>query len=268
MTTTSSPTIARTKKVSEYGYREVEYKEISFINRIKQLFKKNQSGKANINSIQITPESTAIKELLNSLSNIIDPGAEDQHLLAGIETWFSSQPQTRKKIFQELRKTAKIHHEYNFLLAFFYQQGIGTRVQTKKTFKYYKRAAEKDDYFGQNQLGWCFQNGIGTRWDYDKAFQWYLSSAKGGDFSGMCNLAYCYTDGTGTTVDEKEAFYWFLKSAESGIAVSQNAVAGCFQNGKGTTKDIHKALYWYRRSLKHGYHFWHLGLRKLMTKGY
>ncbi|CAG8643084.1 11539_t:CDS:1 [Ambispora leptoticha] len=241
-----------------------------FIDTLKNIFRKSKKNGSNPQENVITPESTKLNILLESLSQIIDPGAEDQHYLAKIESWLEEyRPQTnRKQVFRQLNRIAKHYHEYNCLLAFFYQHGIGTRIHTKKSFKYYKRGAENNDKFAQNQVGWSYQNGIGTKRDFDKAFRWYTVSAEAGDTSGMCNLAYCYVDGTGTARDLNKAFFWFKKSAESGIAVSQFALAGCYRNGQGTPKDIHKALLWYQKALKHGYDFWRLDLHQILVVGY
>ncbi|CAG8627399.1 447_t:CDS:2 [Ambispora gerdemannii] len=67
------------------------------IDTLKNIFKKS---KKNGNSLEneITPESTKLNTLLESLSYIIDPGAEDQHYLAKIETCIQATTSNRKTL--------------------------------------------------------------------------------------------------------------------------------------------------------------------------
>lgn len=62
-------------------------------------------------------------------------------------------------------------------IAYFYENGIGTKVNNKAAFKYYKMAYEIGDVRATEGLGRCYARGKGIAFDFKKAVK-YLSEAK------------------------------------------------------------------------------------------
>ncbi len=62
-------------------------------------------------------------------------------------------------------------------IAYYYECGIGTKVDRKAAFGHYKRAFELGDIRATEGLGRCYARGIGTAFDFKKASK-YLSEAK------------------------------------------------------------------------------------------
>ncbi|RIA98210.1 hypothetical protein C1645_813080, partial [Glomus cerebriforme] len=60
---------------------------------------------------------------------------------------------------------------------------------------------------------YCYENGIGTKINRRRAFELYQKAADLGNARGIINLAYCYHRGIGTNVDKQKAFELFQKAA-------------------------------------------------------
>ena len=63
-----------------------------------------------------------------------------------------------------------------------YRNGIGVEKDPEEAVKWYRKAAEQNNHWGQYWLGYCYENGYGVERDKDKAYHWYaLASAQGND---------------------------------------------------------------------------------------
>ncbi|RIA79450.1 hypothetical protein C1645_840659, partial [Glomus cerebriforme] len=60
---------------------------------------------------------------------------------------------------------------------------------------------------------YCYESGIGTKINRRRAFELYQKAADLGNARGIINLAYCYHRGIGTNVDKQKAFELFQKAA-------------------------------------------------------
>ncbi|CAG8444682.1 11614_t:CDS:1 [Ambispora gerdemannii] len=193
-----------------------------------------------------------LEQLYKKFISVIDPGAEDQHLLQCIRVHQSTHNISDYELFNMLHSIVNNTPKYTCMLALLYQYGVGTTRDNFQMYGYYKVAAAHGDLFGMNQLGWCYQQGIYVDQDPEIAFMWYTKSAQFGNTTGQCNLAYCYLDGIGTKICWSKGFYWFLKSAQGGIAVSQYNLARFYRYSMGFNRDLHEAIKWYRRSMMQG----------------
>jgi len=133
-----------------------------------------------------------------------------------------------------------------------YFNGTGVAKDEKVAVKWYTKAADKGDGWSQNKLGNCYANGIGVEKDYKKALDWFRKGAEQEDGSATGNVGRCYETGTGVAKDEKEAVKWYTKAADKGDGWSQDKLGNCYANGIGVEKDYKKALEWYRKGAEQG----------------
>ncbi|CAG8557559.1 10103_t:CDS:2 [Ambispora gerdemannii] len=181
--------------------------------------------------------------LLKAFSSIKNTGGQDEHLLDCVQNWFSQHEKfNRTQIFEHLEQVARKNHDYACLLGFFYDSAFGTTKNPQEAFKWYLRAAEHNDAFGQNQVGNFFLGGYGTRTDNEKAFYWYQKSADNGCSTAKSNLGYCYENGVHVKKNYRYAFYWYSKSAEMSNELGKYNLAYVFMYGVGTNVDVHRTL--------------------------
>ncbi|KAG9291225.1 hypothetical protein G9A89_021727 [Geosiphon pyriformis] len=202
-----------------------------------------------------------LRSLYIDFNSILDPGGEDENLIECISTWCYDNKYKHDQLFKELYETTRKKLEFSCMLAFCYHHGIGTAQDQQAAFKWYSKAAEIGDSFGQNQLGWCFHTPLGTQIDCNKAFYWYEKAAESGNPSGQANLGFCYRNAVGTKVDLKKAFYWYSMSAKAGDCLGQCNFARCYLSGWGTESDIHLAINWYKKAQKNRSEFAPLTLK-------
>lgn len=69
-----------------------------------------------------------------------------------------------------------------------YYDGVLVAKNLKKAFKYFEKAALKNDALAQNNLAWMYENGEGTIKDIEKAKYWYKISLNNGFSLAAKNL--------------------------------------------------------------------------------
>jgi len=90
--------------------------------------------------------------------------------------------------------------------------GVGTKINYKKAFYYFQKAAENGNKFAQYNLGNCYKNGEGVEKDANKAFLLYQKSAEQGYKEALFQLGDFYDKGIGIEKDEKKSIYWYQKA--------------------------------------------------------
>ncbi|CAG8518191.1 57_t:CDS:1 [Ambispora gerdemannii] len=236
-----------------------------------------------------TDESRFVHEVLKIFRSQHRKCRDDKEILQEIQNYIRENKYHEILLFlyiQEHRHNTNFHS----LLAFMYYWGIGTSIDAKESFFWYKTAAENGDALGQNELGACYGMGRGVKLNNDLAVYWYKKAAHSGSPMGQFNYGSCLASGDGTPTDWKAADYWLNKSAENGCSnaldllgycysagkgarlkderrgylyFQRAAVAGhygghynmaeCHQNGTGVSKDLHQAIRFYRKSSDEGY---------------
>ena len=98
-----------------------------------------------------------------------------------------------------------------------YLLGRGVKQDNEKAFYYFRKAANQNDAFAQNELAYMYAAGKGTPREDAKAFKWYKAAANHGLISAQYNLALLYLHGIGTKADKKLALEWLQKSAQGGF---------------------------------------------------
>jgi TPR repeat protein len=68
-----------------------------------------------------------------------------------------------------------------YMLGYFYNNGIGAKQNYKEAIKWYKLAAEQDSATAQKKLGVCYADGKGVKQNYKEALRWFQLAAEHGD---------------------------------------------------------------------------------------
>ena len=89
--------------------------------------------------------------------------------------------------------------------------------------------------------------------DYEESFRWSKKAADREDLDAMYCLALCYEHGRGTTINPTKAAMTYQKAAELGHAPSQWNLAVCYLNGQGYERNEAKGLSWAYESAAQGY---------------
>ena len=98
--------------------------------------------------------------------------------------------------------------------AFDKKNGVSTNdLETilKKSFGYFKRAAEQRDPNGFINLGTCYLRGLGCKQDMVMAFDCFKSAAEAGHPEGMDNVSACYQFGHGVAPDTELSLFWGMR---------------------------------------------------------
>ncbi|GBC06910.1 hypothetical protein RclHR1_07130009 [Rhizophagus clarus] len=123
------------------------------------------------------------------------------------------------KLYQKAASLGNPKSQYN--LALMYEAGIFEN-NNNKAFELCKKSAEGGYSGGINLLAYYYNFGIGTKVDIEKAFELYQEAANLGNCDAQNNLAFLYERGNGVEKDINQAIYWYKKSAKQGSSIAQN----------------------------------------------
>jgi len=154
------------------------------------------------------------------------------------------------QLIQEVSAGASPFEQYD--LGWFYEFGIGTKVNLPKALEFYRKSAEAGNAYGIDAMALLSEQGKGVSKDAAEAIRWYTKAATRGDGWAMNRLASFYENGAGVEKSEERAFDTYLKSAKLGDEWGQNNVGNCYYHGRGTRKDLEKAYGWYKKSAEQG----------------
>ena len=90
------------------------------------------------------------------------------------------------------------------------------------------------------ELARCFEHGIGTKIDRRQAFAWYKIAKERGDFDAVCDLGRCYARGIGVAFNFKLSTELLTTSAKLGNQVAKEELIRLYENKK---RHMTKALY-------------------------
>ena len=91
--------------------------------------------------------------------------------------------------FREARQ-GKPQAQYNLGVVYF--KGVGVSTDHEEAFKWFAKAANKNNDTAQNMLGVIYENGDGVSQDYSQAESWYRKAALNGNEAGFYNLGDLY----------------------------------------------------------------------------
>jgi TPR repeat protein len=157
-----------------------------------------------------------------------------------------------KRGFELLQQAvARGSGEAHWQLAYFHQNGFGTRKDPRRALAYAIRgwtttraaccAAIAGDIYSED-LG-----------EPRLAFKWYLRGAKGGDIDAMTTTGIHYRYGTGVAQDMKEAVRWYRRAARLDCPHANNNLGICYKNGEGVRRSPRRAFEYRRRAAELGH---------------
>ena len=113
------------------------------------------------------------------------------------------------------------------------------------SFVYYKKAADTGHSMGEFHVALRYQDGTGTKKNTKLAIEYMRSSAEKGFANAQYFMGLYYKDniikGFGR---EKKAFKYFLKAAEQGVADAQEILGDIYFLGEGVAKDLDNSVFW------------------------
>ena len=86
----------------------------------------------------------------------------------------------------------------------------------QKTYRLWKRSAEKGYVRVEFNLGRMYYEGNGVPENHAKAIHWFTKAAKQGRTNAQCNLGTMYANGWGVLQDYMPAYAWFSVAAAQG----------------------------------------------------
>lgn len=131
----------------------------------------------------------------------------------------TQQSEPESKRFEHLKtKAEKGDAEAQFNLGCMYDNGEGVEKNATEAAKWYRKAAEQGNAFGQCFLGWMYDNDNdeGVEKNAAEAAKWYRRAAEQGNAAGQSNLGWMYYRGEGVVKDCVEAYKWTLLAAAQG----------------------------------------------------
>lgn len=134
----------------------------------------------------------------------------------------------------------------------FYYEGKIVSQNYTTAARWFRRAAEHGNAFGQEWLGYCYLDGKGVPKNYEEAAKWSHAAAQQGRSRAQYNLGNAYYSGKGVPLDYTEAVIWFKKAAEQGIAPAQRNVGYAYQTGTGVQTNLSEAILWYEKAAEQG----------------
>ncbi len=163
-----------------------------------------------------------------------------------------AQVETVEEISPSLSEAEMTAFQMNELGKDYFYGRNGVEKDHSEAVKWFRKAAERGDANGQNNLGCMYQNGYGVDKDYAEAMKWFRLSAEQGNASGQFSLGLINEKGSGVEQDYSEAVKWYRLAAEQGDARGQCNLGHMFQSGLGVKKDYSEAVKWYRLAAEQG----------------
>ena len=114
-----------------------------------------------------------------------------------------------------------------------------------------KTKAAQGDASAQVTLGNIYERGEGVTEDYIEAEKWYRKAADQGNVWGQLDLAIlykgaiAYDSGLGVKQDDAESAKWYRKAADQGQVNGQYEIGKMYAEGKGVAQSYADAYLWY-----------------------
>lgn len=189
--------------------------------------------------------------------------------------------------FKWLNQINRSDHPYLSELGFFYQSGLGCKInkdEAKKCYllaiekgdnssatdlgdifisegdyinaiKYYTIAANIGHAYAAFKLGMIYKEGRkGVDSNYSKANHYFLQAADSGFTEAKYQLGQMYYTGCGVfSRNFENAFEWNKKAAEDGHLLAQYYVGYSYLHGLGTDKQLQSSIIWYKKAAEKGH---------------
>lgn len=132
------------------------------------------------------------------------------------------------------------------------QFGIGTEVDEKQAFNYYKQASERQYAAATSRLAQAYFFGIGCQEDKEQAFHYFKELADQGMVEAMDYLGPMLLKGEGCQKDPELAVFYLQQAAEQQYNTSQYVLGNCYLQGLGVEQSDEIALQWYQSAAENG----------------
>ena len=106
------------------------------------------------------------------------------------------------------------------------------RSDPDEAFALFKKAVEAGYLPAHARIGWYYERGIGTKVDRRKAFHHYLTAYEAGDKRAIESLGRCYARGIGTSFNFKAASDLLGKAREMGSHSADRELYRIYENKK------------------------------------
>jgi len=158
-----------------------------------------------------------------------------------------------RKSFGYFKKAAERKDPNGFYnLGMCYMKGYGVEQDLDMAYDSFKFAADAGHPDAMNNLGSFFREGIVVEKDVHAATRWFKRSADLGNSYGQLNYGLALQRGEGVEMDREAAAKMFKTSAELGNAEAMDAYGMCLYRGDGIKKNERLAVRWYKRSASLG----------------
>lgn len=138
-----------------------------------------------------------------------------------------------------------------------YMKGLnGTKINERKAFEYFKKAADKGNQIGMYNAAICLRDGRGCPVNHSMSFSLIEKAANLGLDVAVAEYGCMFRDGVGTDKDMRKAVEIFQNGAdEDNNKLCQYYLASLYYEGSPPVvkKNINKALTYYRKSGQNGY---------------
>jgi TPR repeat protein len=191
-----------------------------------------------------TPDQWMVTSLVSQLKKI-----KNSQKLTNLDDFSSS--------VKFLKKNAPDDWIAKYLLAQFYEYGIGVERNFEKAFQLYKDLSDRGHSWGQCDLGRCYQYRDSN---FDEAFRLYTLAANQGLSSAHYFKTVCYTHGKGTRPDAQAALATLQKLAKEGYPPGLYGLGNFYRNGTVVKKDPVKAVKFYELAGEDSKALYELGL--------
>jgi TPR repeat protein len=130
-------------------------------------------------------------------------------------------------------------------LGLLYERGDGVKLDNRKAFEWYMKAALQGDAFAQGHVATFYRIGVLDPPNYTLALDWYRRAAEQNNRLAQVGLGYMYQAGEGVSPDGAAARDWFKKGAEQGDALGQLSLGSLYKIGKDVPRDLAEAYKWF-----------------------
>ncbi len=147
--------------------------------------------------------------------------------------------------FKVLAKKGEARSQFS--VGLIYHLGRGVKVDLKKAYTWYKKAALQHYAPAINNLGMMYLNGEYVAQNRTVAFRLFkMASAE--HAQAKDNMARSYEKGWGVKKDIKSAIRYFREAGDAGYILGWIHLAQLYEKGLDAPRNIDKAVVWYTKA--------------------
>ena len=200
----------------------------------------SEGAKGNI--IAISQLGTYYKDL--------DPELSHRFYAKALDSFLAIEPTSKKQ---------RAYIQYRIGKAYGY--GLGTDIDYKQAFEWFKKSSEANNKFAQYSLGTLYYNGTGVSQDYAMAMTYFQKAADKSQPYAAYMLGRMYAKGEGTQIDTETSnhYYSIAISGFEKLVKDERAddntyykLARMYSKGHGTQINMDKAVKYWKKACEAG----------------